>query len=297
MIDAVIAWVDGSDPLIAEKRLRYTIGTDIEKRKDIGGATRFASRGEINWCVRSIERYAPWIRKIYIVTDGQDPGVKTERIPVEIVDHKVIFQGYEEFLPTFNSLSIETMLWRIPGLSDTFLYFNDDFILINPTHPEDFFDSEDRPIVYGYVHSVMTARIGRLWEFIKKPRHQKVMFRDSMMNAALLLGKNSFFRLQHVPHAIRRDVLERYFREHPDALAINLRHKFRHLEQFNPQELQYLLCSREVRNHKPELVYVESRHPEIIDKPDAKFFCVNSLDQFDAENSRKVIDFIESRLN
>lgn len=296
MIDAVIAWVDGSDPRLAEKRRRFTAGTPLEKLADVAGATRFADCGEIKWCVRSIERYAPWVRKIYIVTDGQDPGVSAGHIPVEIVDHKVIFKDYEQFLPTFNSLSIETMLWRIPGLSDKFLYFNDDLILIQPTEPGDFFDADGRPIVYGYFRSILHGRVGRLIELIRRPRNPKVKFRDSMMNAALMLGRDKFYRVQHVPHGMRRDVLRDYFEAHPDALERNLRHRFRHIDQFNPQELQYLLCSREMRDHRKALIYVEPRHPDIADKPTAKFFCVNSLDGFPEQARAKVIDFLQSRL-
>ncbi|MDE6534701.1 MAG: Stealth CR1 domain-containing protein [Muribaculaceae bacterium] len=72
-IDAVILWVDGGDPALAAKRRQYSAGTQAESHDDIAGATRYADNGEIKWCVRSIERFAPWIRKIYIVTDGQDP--------------------------------------------------------------------------------------------------------------------------------------------------------------------------------------------------------------------------------
>ena len=288
MIDAVIAWVDGSDPVLTEKRQRFSHGTKVESFKDVAGATRFASNGEIHWCVRSIELFAPWVRKIYIVTDGQDPHVKTGRIPVEIVDHSVIFRGYEKYLPTFNSLTIETMIWRIPGLSERFLYFNDDFILINPVKEEDFFLPDGTPIVYGYHHLGWTARLARVWEKAKRPSNPKVMFRDTMLNAAALLNSKTFYRLQHVPHGMRRDVLEKYFFDNPEVLERNIRHRFRHIEQFNPQELQYLICKAEVRDHRPVLVYVEPRHPDIVEKPGAKFFCVNSLDSFDPDGQEEI---------
>ncbi len=296
MIDAVITWVDGADPRIAAKRRHFTDGTPLEALDDIAGATRFADCGELRWCVRSIELYAPWVRKIFIVTDGQRPDLPEGKIPVEIVDHQVIFRGYEEFLPTFNSLSIETMLWRIPGLSDQFLYFNDDFILIGPTSPDDFFDPDGHPIVYGYPRSVLHGRLGRVIELVRRPANPKVKFRDSMMKAALLLGRNRFYRIQHVPHAIRRDVLARYFADHEEQLRQNISHRFRHYDQFNPQELQYLLCARRMKSHRPLLVYVEPRHPKIIDRPTAKFFCVNSLDAFPADARARVESFLEQKL-
>ena len=107
--------------------------------------TRFGDCGEIDYCVASLLRFAPWLRTIHIVTDAQTPSLM-ERLKgtpfedrVRVVDHKVIFSGYEQFLPTFSSLSIEAMLWRIPGLAERFIYLNDDFQIIRPVALEDFF--------------------------------------------------------------------------------------------------------------------------------------------------------------
>ena len=50
-----------------------------------------------------------------------------------------VFKEYSDNLPTFNSVSIETFLWRISELSDRFLYFNDDVFLTAPLHPSDLF--------------------------------------------------------------------------------------------------------------------------------------------------------------
>ena len=143
-IDAVITWVDGNDPRHREKRMKYATSQLVESQ-DKAAETRFSDMGEIFLCVASINRYATWINKIYIVTDEQDPGLDDflkmnfpqGHVPVEIVDHKVIFRGYEHVLPVFNSIAIETMTWRIPGLSDCFIEFNDDTILMKPVVPEE----------------------------------------------------------------------------------------------------------------------------------------------------------------
>ena len=112
-IDIVIPWVDGNDPVHTAKRLKHT--TENEGNlEDVGGSSRFSSIGEIFYCILSINRFARFVRKIFIVTDGQDPHIGEElsamlpkgMIPMEIVDHKVIFRGYEEYLPTFNSRAI-----------------------------------------------------------------------------------------------------------------------------------------------------------------------------------------------
>ena len=136
-IDVVIAWVDGDDPELARKRSNYVNGTNIPVGSG-AHSTRFASSNEIRYCVLSILRFAPFVRNIFIVTDEQDPGISDdvkkyfpERVEsIRIVDHKEIFEGYESFLPTFNSICIANMVWRIKGLSDNFVYFNDDSVLI-----------------------------------------------------------------------------------------------------------------------------------------------------------------------
>ena len=154
-IDAVIAWVDGDDPRLAQKRSNYVHGTNVP----IGSgahSTRFASSNEIRYCVLSVLRFAPYIRNIFIVTDEQDPDIYNdvrkyfpERLAsIRIVDHKEIFEGYESCLPTFNSISIANMIWRIKGLSENFVYFNDDTFLIRDMKPEEWF-VDGRPVLRG----------------------------------------------------------------------------------------------------------------------------------------------------
>ena len=140
-IDAVITWVDGDDPRHKAKREQYG-DRRIFAQDDVAGSTRYKSLGEIFYCIASLNRFAPWLNKIYIVTDEQNPMVEEflhrhfpeGAIPMEIVDHKVIFRGYEEYLPTFNSISIESMTWRIPGLAEHYIEFNDDLILAGAVH-------------------------------------------------------------------------------------------------------------------------------------------------------------------
>ena len=130
-IDAVISWVDGSDPVLIKRQQKY-LKFELNKTPPGAEKTRFNSLNEINYCLISILKFAPYIRKIFIVTDQQDPNIYPlvqkyfpKRISdIHIVDHQEIFQGFESFLPTFNSICISNMLWKIKGLSDQFIYFN-----------------------------------------------------------------------------------------------------------------------------------------------------------------------------
>jgi hypothetical protein len=125
-IDMVFTYVDGSDPAYAARRadLHRTLSQEDGER-----AIRCRGVGEITYAVRSVLRAMPWIGTIHIVTDGQRPPVDRELIDsgrVRIVDHSEIVPP--EYRPVFASTIIESFLHRIPGLSEVWLYNNDDFL-------------------------------------------------------------------------------------------------------------------------------------------------------------------------
>jgi hypothetical protein len=138
-IDVVYTWVDGNDPawMARKSALLETLGRPPVDAA--GGAARFASRDELRYSLRSIAMFAPWVRKVWLVTDDQTPGwLDTSHPRIEVVSHKEIFGG-RGALPTFNSHAIETQLHHIEGLAEHFLYFNDDVFLGRPMQPSLFF--------------------------------------------------------------------------------------------------------------------------------------------------------------
>jgi len=105
---------------------------------EIGSAGRYRDMNEMKYSLRSIEQFAPWIRKIFIVTNGQVPNWLNLNHPrIELITHDMIFAN-KSHLPVFASPAIESNLHRIPGLSEKFLYFNDDVMLGNEIWPDDF---------------------------------------------------------------------------------------------------------------------------------------------------------------
>ena len=128
-VDAVVAWVDGGDPKHRAKRKRYLAdpGGDGGPERVANVERRFSDNDEIRFCLRSIRNYAPWVRTIWLVTDNQIPAAidrrRAEQDNIRIVDHREIFRGHEQLLPTFNSYAIESMLWRIDGPSRSILVF------------------------------------------------------------------------------------------------------------------------------------------------------------------------------
>jgi len=144
-IDAVYTWVNGSDPqLIASmQRWKEALGVRVEDANitEISTKNRFRDNDELRYSLRSLMMYAPWIRHIFIVTNGQVPDwLDTSNPRVSVVPHSAIFPN-RSHLPTFSSPAIESNLFRIPGLSRRWLYFNDDVFLMQRVYPTDWMTS------------------------------------------------------------------------------------------------------------------------------------------------------------
>ena len=126
-VDAVYTWVDGEEPTwIESKRRTEAEIAGVEYHGEANHAARFRSRDELKYSLRSLEMYAPWFRKIFIVTAGQVPDwLDTNNPKIQLIDHKDIYPE-SGFLPTFNSNSIISRLHHIEGLSEHYVYINDD---------------------------------------------------------------------------------------------------------------------------------------------------------------------------
>ena len=135
-IDFVITWVDMNDPKWQAKFLQYS-GHKENSSNGVSKA-RFRDAGFLQYWFRGVEKFAPWVRKIHFVTDGQKPAwLDTTNPKIHLVNHEDFIPA--EFLPTYNSPVIERYIHRIPGLSEHFVYFNDDFYIINQLSKERFF--------------------------------------------------------------------------------------------------------------------------------------------------------------
>lgn len=325
-IDIVVMWVDGDDPRFQDKKRKYLTDANEDGNEDIGGPTRYSNAGEIEFCIASINRFAPFIRKIFIITDEQDPHIEKlvakhfpeGLIPMEIIDHKIIFRGYENYLPTFNSRALETMMWRIPDLSEKFILMNDDFFLTAPLKPEDFF-SGDKTITYSEWYPAFWARFLRSIR-LQRHGHKHVGFKGSMLNALDIMGGGfRFLRLSHTPRALRRSFFEEFFgssctdngrvSQNEDILLKNIRHRFRDAEQYNSQELFYLneikagRCT--VISPKRKALYMKP-HPSsrYVDKKlkgfsrnrKASFGCINSLDGTTRTEQQKILTWIRRHI-
>ncbi len=133
-IDAVYTWVDGAAPGHAENLAQHSRSDhdrNPNRTRDNLELLRFS--------LRSLERFAPWIRRVVLVTQRpQIPAwLELSEPSLRIVHHDEIIDA--EHLPTFNSFAILSNLHRIPGLSRLCLYFSDDYLLAGPVARSDFF--------------------------------------------------------------------------------------------------------------------------------------------------------------
>lgn len=133
-IDFVITWVDGNDHLWQNAYRDY-----YPKQNDEGTlVTRFRDWDNLRYWFRGVEKFAPWVNRIYFVTCGHYPAWLNKDAP------KLCCVKHEEYmplgiLPTFSSHPIELHLHKIKGLSEHFVYFNDDTFITRPVSPERFF--------------------------------------------------------------------------------------------------------------------------------------------------------------
>lgn len=144
-VDMVYLWCDGNEPKFREQKNYWLIKENKAPEKQATAAGRFEQVDELKYSLRSVEKYLPWVRHVYIVTADQVPSwLNTEYSKVTVVDHSEILP--RENLPVFNSNAIEAGIYKIPGLSEHFLYANDDTFVNRPLKKSFFFE-DGKPIV------------------------------------------------------------------------------------------------------------------------------------------------------
>ena len=196
-VDAVYTWVNQTDPEWQKKWL----STFPEREFD---PDRFTDNDELKYSLRSINKYAKWINKIYVVSNCSKPFWLKDNPKIEWVLHEEIYPS-EEMLPTFNSHSIECCLHNINNLSEHFIYFNDDVVLGQPCLKSDFFDDAGRSISYyepyGMVYdSSMRENI---------PDYMKASINSCRLLKNIAPNYSARNLTRHVPHALKKSVLQR----------------------------------------------------------------------------------------
>ncbi len=141
-IDLVYLWCNGNDIKWRERRAKYLKGVDTSDKQSFCEG-RISDNNDLLYSLRSVDMYAPWINHIYIITDDQCPEwLDLTNSRISIVDHKEILS--EEVLPLYNSGAIELGITKIKGLSEHYIYANDDMMFGRAVTPDFFFTSDGK---------------------------------------------------------------------------------------------------------------------------------------------------------
>ena len=313
-IDFVITWVDGNDPEWQSEKRKYS-GEGCDDRPE-----RYRDWEFLRYWFRGVEKFAPWVRKIYFVTWGHLPEwLDTNHPKIHIVRHEDYIP--KEYLPTFNSHVIEFHLHRIQGLSERFVYFNDDMFLTDKVFEEDFFAGEYpkdmlafQPVVtnpqnpvmpYLYLNNAMVLAkyFDKRANVKKQPSkyfhigYPPMYFIYNILELAF--PRFTGFFTAHGPFPLNRSTFELAWSKEEELLTQTSSHKFRSKEDVTPyllREWKKLLGEFEPCNLLKNFAYFDvkddnRRLAETIRKQKAKILCINDANEtINFERAKKEID-------
>lgn len=221
-IDAVYAWADGSDPAfhasLIERRQQYSALTGYEPEAESIAARRFRDAGNLRYSLRSVEKNAPWFRRIYIVTNGQVPKWLRHDGRVRIVTIDEIFPDRED-LPTFNATAIQLNIPRIKGLSRYYVFMNDDYFFTKPTAPGYFFGENGLPkLPFSRFVLHPKSEDSKLWQRLLA--HQA-----DLLNARF--GRRDWYESPHSPFIFDNEQIARICGMWANEIRETNRHPFR----------------------------------------------------------------------
>lgn len=298
-IDFVILWVDGSDPEWLKEKLTYQGIENVDTEDIQNSINRYRDMGILKYWFRGVEKFAPWVNNIFFVTYGHLPDFLNINHPkLKIINHKDFID--KKYLPTFNSSAIEMNILNIEGLSEKFVYFNDDMFLTNYVKEEDFFVN-DLPCGYAilspvipvcsFEHNVINNLIllnesYNTKEVLKK-YHKKFFnykYGLNVMRTFLFSRWNKFcgFKESHLPHAYLKSSFEECYKIYTDYFEETYSHKFRNssdITQWLVEYWQYINGKFEpIRPKEGKLYHLSENNSQVINdigKMKYKMICVN----------------------
>ncbi len=322
-IDFVIPWVNGADPIWqADKQKYWSIKTG-QTPNDGNHDARFRDWNNLQYWFRAVEKFAPWVNRIYFVTYGHIPEWLNLKHPkLVIVRHEDYIPS--ECLPVFSANPIEINFHRIPGLSENFVYFNDDMFLTAPVQPSDFFvNGKPREMANLYpltndgnndsfVHMLLTmtgiinanfskkVAIRKNWRKWFTPKYGKSLLGNILM---LRYHNVSGLLATHVPSSMKKSTMEEVWDKCEEVLLETSKHRFR----TNDDVTQYLFRYWTIMKgeFEPTNIYKYSREFFILDENinplvcaiknmSYKLICINDsvqLEEFERVRDRIVSAF------
>ena len=298
-VDIFLTWVDGDDQEWNKMRQKYAVyNNEIQAR--VNGIQRYRNWNNLKYIFRGIELYMPWVRKVYFVTCGQIPdflNVKNEKLV--IINHEDYIPKY---LPTFNSNTIEMNLFRIKGIAQNVLLFNDDTFVIEPI-PKSYFIKNGKPCdeaierIIGRPHLIYSKNmINNAWiinKYFDKKKVKKenwikwynVAYGKDIIRNIIMNYFNMFegLRNPHEPFLLRKDICEKIWEYEPELLDIASNNKFRNESDVTQYVIRYWNIFEGnfiPRKHKGKAFTVsEQNYKEIADAIRTKKFPLVSVDE------------------
>lgn len=248
-IDFVIPWVDGGDPQWQQQKRKWESSVADDAQID-NSSMRYRDWDNLRYWFRGVEKFAPWVRHVYFITNGQKPDwLNAGCEKLRFVTHEEYIPA--EYLPTFSSHVIETNLHRIPDLAEQYVYFNDDTFLLREISPELFFreglpvlPAELHPIcpfkgtstLLGHVYFNMFAAVNRNFNFRESFRQNRKKWLSPKYNGLKSVLTNWFyskysgfigFEREHMPVPIRKSTMERVWAAEPELMETTSKNRFR----------------------------------------------------------------------
>lgn len=284
MVDVVITYVDGLDP---EWQRSYAAATG----KPVN-VKRYRDWGTLKYLLRGMERHMEFIGNVFLVvaSESQVPSW-VSRADLKIVLHSDIIP--EKYLPVFNSTAIEMFLHRIPGLSERFVYFNDDMFPL-------------RNILEGALFPAGAPRMGMARHLFATNLYKKQTRESSRLAARAAGVRPGFFfvRPQHTCSPMLRSACEECFAALEDEILARVTplRKPRNLNQYLFIDYAYfkgLGASGRISNRHFSLASSSiAKICDFIGEPSCDFACINDVnmpeEQF-ASYRERLIDAFEIR--
>lgn len=218
-IDAVYTWVDMSDNKWI-KKYKNTIGRYPE-------SSRYQDYGELEFSVRLLLKYCKFIRNVYIVTDEQIPSwYDSEKYKnIFIIDHTQILNEYCH-KPTFKSDAIECYLHNIPGLSEYYIYLNDDTFIGNHCTINHFIDKKTSLPIARFKSTTLNDNIKQL--ALRGAMYARAINLTNAMNCVKRVYKRHFNKIPiHFPVILCKSMGELAWKLFPNELIKNVQYPTR----------------------------------------------------------------------
>lgn len=296
-IDFVVTWVDNTDEKWYRKKEQYMPNNESEA--GMSGEKAYRNWETFKYWFRGVEKFAPWVNKVYLVTDEQVPSwLDTTYKKVEVVDHKDIID--QKYLPVFNSNAIEMNLHKIQGLSENFVYFNDDLYLTSDVQPSDFFVN-DFPVDMAVLSPIIPEKNGTAnfqvndmeiinsyftkSEIVKNGRMLSLKYGKNLLRTLLQLPMKNMcgYFEPHLPLKFKKSTFETVWAKEPEVLQETIASRFREKTNINLWLFRYWqLASGNFfpRNtdHLGKLYSLDGDNTEIFEvlkKQKHKIMCIN----------------------